>query len=77
MTPFLRDLLKRAALIGSLGSIGLALLVSILAIAAPVAMYGVPVRLLVFLGLVVAITLGSKYAILRRSGRAMGLAGSV
>lgn len=76
MTPFLRELLRRAALIGSLGSIGLALLVSILAIAAPVAMYGVPMKLLVFLGLAVAIALGSRYAILRRSGRAMGLAGS-
>ena len=71
MTPFLRDLLRRAALIGSLGSIGLALLVAILAIGAPVAMYGAPVKLLIFLGLIAAITLGSKYAILKRSGTQM------
>ncbi|MFY9611625.1 MAG: hypothetical protein WAU45_23805 [Blastocatellia bacterium] len=69
MAPFWRDLLRKTVLIGSLGSIGLALLVAILSLTAQIATYGLPVKLLVSLGLVVAVALGSRYAIRRRGGQ--------
>ncbi|MEK6299105.1 MAG: hypothetical protein AABO41_00160 [Acidobacteriota bacterium] len=53
---------------GSLGSIGLLLVVSILATSTQIAMYGFPVKLLVSLVLALGVAVGSRYAIRKRNG---------
>lgn len=66
--PFVRGLLKRILLMGSLGSIGLLLVVSVLATSAQIATYGVPLKLLVALVLALAVGLGARHIIRKRNG---------
>ena len=68
MPRLFRDTTRKTILVVSLSSIALPIAVSIIVMSAQISTYGLPVRLLVSLGLVAALVLGSRYAARRRSG---------
>lgn len=65
--PFVRYILGQVSLFACIACIGVPIAVSILVMSTQIATYGVPVKILVSLGLAVTLVLGSRYAIRSRN----------